>query len=109
MAYDIAPRMTISGTAHRVTEGNTTATESSPARPCGNVVVLTDGGGFAEVYVDPDHITSLPKQGDRVLWTVDVSVWNKTLTNGQRFGILRVRLDQAYDATQAAPQLREVV
>ena len=107
MAYDIAPRMTISGTAHRVTEGNTTATESSPARPCGNVVVLTDGGGFAEVYLDPDQVKHLPKQGERVLWTCDVSVWNKTLTNGQRFGILRARLAEAYDP--AAAQLREVV
>src|SRR4051794_34138308 len=90
---DIAPRFTIEGTAHRVSKKTLPASDdaSQPARTVANVVVLTSGGGFAEVYIDEANLAACPVQGDDVCWLVDVNVWNRTSQSGNRFGVLRVR------------------
>jgi hypothetical protein len=94
---DIAPRFILQGSTTRVTQSVTAATESSPAKPCARVVVLTDGGGFVEVYFDDEQIAHLPKQGERVLYSVDVRVWNRGTANGSRFGVLSARLAEVHD------------
>lgn len=109
---NIPPRMTITGTAHRVTPSVSKAREDRPAQPVANVVVLTDGGGFADVYLDPEHVAAgcTPKQGDRILWTCDVDLWTRTGSqSGTWYSTLFVRLIDAYDVGQhTAPSLAAV-
>jgi hypothetical protein len=59
----IRPRVICSGVAQRVTKGTTEATASDPARDYAVVTVLTDAGGFMEVYYAADDLQSVPEQG----------------------------------------------
>lgn len=103
MAGTIAPRMTVSGIAHKVTTRDIQGTETTQARKVADVVVLTDGGGFAEVYIDSTMLSDLPGQGERVLWSVDVALWNRRRRDGNgTYATLFTKLIEAYDASAPA-------
>src|SRR4051812_46116179 len=101
---DIAPRFTIEGTAHRVTKKTLPASQdgSTPARTVANVIVLTSGGGFAEVYMAEEDLAACPVQGADVCWLTDVSVWNRSTASGSRFGVLRVRFVESRVAADSS-------
>jgi hypothetical protein len=78
---NIPARATIDGVVHRVDPRELAATDTLPARTVADVLVLTDGGGFASVYV-PDAKGGCPGQGERVSLTCDISVWNRNRRDG---------------------------
>jgi hypothetical protein len=60
--------------------------ETGESRQAARVQVLTDLGGFVEVYVNPDGMTALPAESADeyapfepfpVSWNVEVSAWNR--------------------------------
>ena len=109
MAGTIAPRMKVEGTAHRVEKRTLAATDTHQARTVANVVVLTDGGGFIEVYIDSEKMVDCPDQGARLAWLCDVGLWNRQRRDGAgTYATLHVKLVEsvlAATADHAAPQL----
>lgn len=107
---NIPARATITGSVHRVTPSATAARDDRAPQPVANVVVLTDGGGFCEVYLDPEKVAAgcTPKVGDRVLWVCDVDTWTRTNQQGNRYTRLFVKLADAYDAAAHSPNLQAV-
>lgn len=87
MAPSPAPVLTITGTARSVELFERVENqETGESRQAARVQILTDLGGFAEVYVDPDHLATLPalvvEAGQEfhpfpVAWQVEVSAWQR--------------------------------
>lgn len=103
----IRPRLICSGTAQRVVRGATEATASEPAREYAVVTVLTEAGGFIEVYYAADDLLSVPEQGKtnlRVL--VDVDARRYEGKNGNTYAELQARY--AGEAGLAASPLSKV-
>lgn len=100
---DIAARLIAQGVAHQVKNDTTKATETKQSEPCGRVVVLTDGGGFIEVYVAPERTPDMPRPQERVLWTLDVTAYTRTSPNGYKYAFLDARLVEAHDVAAALP------
>lgn len=90
---DIAPRFTVEGTAHRVTKRTLPASEdgSRPARTVANVIVLTSGGGFAEIEFDEANLASCPAVGQVICWYADVDLRRYKSQDGSWRAVLRVR------------------
>lgn len=99
---NIAPRFQVEGIAHRVDAKTLSATDTLPARDVANVMILTDGGGFAELYIGPEDMAACPVAGQRVRYSCDVSIWNRKTQDGSRtYPVLMVRFVADLDA--AAP------
>lgn len=86
MAISPAPVLTIVGTARNVQLVEQANRETGVSRQAARVQILTDAGGFAEVYVSPDHLDRLPANvKDRNLrdnpfnveWVVEASAWKR--------------------------------
>lgn len=100
---NIPARMLVAGTVHRVNTRTLQATDSLPARTVTDVVVLTDQGGFAEVAVDDkSESVTVPRSGERILWAVDVSVWNRKRQDGAgTFPVLYIKAVSAFEPAAA--------
>ena len=102
MAATIAPRLALYGLVHRIDNRRTSPDDDGVVREARSVVVLSDGGGFAEVYVGPDDIAAVPRVGEPVAWVCDVSVWNRRTRDGERtYATLSFRFVQAIPADAA--------
>lgn len=108
MALSPNPRLIVVGNAHQVRKTQTRVSESQPvARECAFVVVLTEEGGFLEVYYGPDHVGALPAQGDEVAITIDCYAGLGTGSQGGRFAELRCRyVGEANPAEDEKPALK---
>ncbi len=84
MAASPAPVLTIKGIAREVQRFEQTNTETGESRQAARVQVLTDLGGFAEVYVGTDHLDVLPAETEdlrsnprSIEWSVEAAAWNR--------------------------------
>lgn len=76
---NIPPRITVEGVAHRVSERTYEPNDKYPtARTVADVVVLTTGGGFAEVRVPSEKLDDCPEQGERVELHCDLYTFLRT-------------------------------
>jgi hypothetical protein len=84
MARGPRARAIILGTAHSVDEFDTKPDTDGVVRKAATVTVLTEGGGFLDVYYGPDYAKSLPQQDSKVELVTEIDVWNKPSRDGQR-------------------------
>lgn len=82
---DVAPRVRIRGVVQRVenfrskTRVDSDTGEVTGGEPAARVLLLTDGGGFAEVYVGPDDLRQVPEETPAEIdWMVDLSIFSRT-------------------------------
>jgi hypothetical protein len=117
MATSPAPVLTITGTARNVQLFERVEnTETGESRQAARVQVLTDFGGFVEVYVNADNLDVLPAsvEGDPfepfpVAWDVEVSAWNRVAwgqenvppSERRRYATLSLRFRQVTGARAA--------
>lgn len=95
MAIGPRPLVAVQGTAHTVTHSETVNRRTGEATPVAHVQVLTDGGGFLEVYYGSDDLGHLPVQGARVHVRASVDSWNRKTADGQRqYAALLCAFDQ---------------
>jgi len=71
-----------------------------PDRDAARVQVLTDDGGFIEVYVDPDHAAEVRQlgTGSQIAWAVEVGVFTRTSQSGSKWSSLSARMVRDLDA-----------
>ncbi|MDX6273030.1 MAG: hypothetical protein QOJ92_240 [Frankiales bacterium] len=106
---NIAPRFAVQGIAQRVERRTIPATDTLPAREVANVVVLTTGGGFAEVYFPTEALAYLPVQGEEIAYEVEVAIWNRTRRDGQgTYATLNVKAVKDLNAAEAASNVTKI-
>ena len=68
----------------------------------GRAQILTNDGGFLDVYVDPTHVPDVRQLGPNsdVTWLVEVDVFTQTSAKGTRWSSLSARLIRDMDALE---------
>lgn len=84
MARGPRARAIILGTAHSIDTFDTRPDGDGVVRKASNVTVLTEGGGFLDVYYGPDHQAALPAVDAKVELITEIDVWNRPTKDGQR-------------------------
>lgn len=85
MASTPAPTVTINGQVRRIERFEQIENrETGESRQAARVQILTDRGGFAEVYIGPDHVGVLPADADgididpfTVSWLITAAAWQR--------------------------------
>jgi hypothetical protein len=109
MANGPSPVVTISGVARSSSVFDLQADrDTGVVRQAHRVLVLTERGGFGEVYLGPQHTEYVPEDFPAdVCWDVEVSAWNRKTRDGSRnYADLSVKFVGVHDAEAGAGSAR---